>query len=393
MLADPRARTAYDVTIALVVAYATSFYDEGYDTAIGCAMALAVVFRRRAPLVVMAVVAVLALVQWLLAAVPASEPLAGAPTGYDVAVLVAMVSVVTHAERVWQVYAAGVVGVLGVVVAFAIPVPLSNSWSVDVTELLAVTGLVAGVWLTAFVLRTRRLYVLSLEERSAAAERERAHLARLAAVEQRAEIARELHDVVAHSLAVMILQADGARYLVQADLDRATEALRAIAATGRDALEDMHRIVDVLRGTNAGDAEQDRRPVGIAQLDALVAGVRAAGLRVELRLEGEPRGLSAADETTLYRLAQEGLTNTLRHAGPEASAAVTLRFGEGAAMVEVVDDGGGRLAGDAPWVPGSGGNGLVGMRERVAAVGGRFTAGPRVGPGWQVRAEFPVRTA
>jgi signal transduction histidine kinase len=394
ILSKPWVHTAYDLAIAVLVGYATSYYSEGYDVPIGLSMAAAVVFRRRRPTTVMVVVSALALTQYVLAQ-HSPEPLAGNGTGYDVAVLIAMVTVVSHAEQMWKAYAAGGIVLLGTGLAFSSSLFTAPDAEVDLVSLLATAGMCAAVWLTAYVLRTRRMYVAVLEERAATAEREHAQLARLAAADERAAIARELHDVVAHSLAVMIVQADGAGYSIEADRAGARKALQTIAATGRDALEDMRSIVDVLRGTKEPDAEtdDDRRRVGLAHLEPLVERARSAGLRVDLRIEGEPHGLSAADELTLFRLAQEGLTNALRHAGPEARVTVTLRFGDGTAVVEVVDDGAGRLAGAAPVLPGSGGNGLVGMRERVAVHGGRFTAGPRLGPGWQVRAELPVRTA
>jgi signal transduction histidine kinase len=389
--------TAYDLALALLVAYTTLFYDTGYDQLIGFSMALAVAFRRRLPLTVMAVVAALALTQYLLAAL--IEPLASELTGYDIAVLIAMVTVVSHSEEMWKAYTAGGIVVVGNLLAFGGISSLGSAADRDeFSENLTFTGICAAVWLTAYVLRTRRLLVAALEERAAGAERERAHLVRLAAVEERAAIARELHDVVAHSLAVMIIQADGARYAIAADQEKAGKAMQAVAGTGRDALEDMRGIVEVLRGTkrsgDGGDEDaDDRRRVGLAHLQPLVERARAAGLRVDLRVEGEPQGLSTAEELTLFRIAQESMTNALRHAGPEAHVSVTLEFRDGTAVLEVLDDGAGKLAGSAPVLPGSGGNGLVGMRERVDVHGGRFTAGPRLGPGWQIKVELPAKAA
>ena len=398
-LSEPWIHKVYDLAVAVLVAYSTLFYDTGYDKLIGFSMALAVVFRRRAPITVMTVVSTLALTQSLLATL-FPEPLTGDVTGYDVAILIAMVTVVSHTGQMWKAYVAGGIVIVGNMVAFGgfdFDSLTSDEGLDSLNECLTVTGICAAVWLTAYMLRTRRLYVAALEERAATAERERAHLAQLAAAEERAEIARELHDVVAHSLAVMIVQADGASYAIQADQDKARKAMQTIAGTGRDALEDMRRIVEVLRGTKEtgaeADAGADRRRVGLAHLEPLVERARAAGLQVDLDIESEPQGLSAADELTLFRIAQEGMTNALRHAGPEAQVTVTLKFDEGTAVLEVVDDGAGKLAGSTPVVPGSGGNGLVGMRERVDVHGGRFTAGPRLGPGWQIKVELPVRTA
>ncbi|MFI5998499.1 sensor histidine kinase [Streptomyces sp. NPDC051362] len=392
---EPWIHKAYDLAVAVLVAYSTYFYDTMGDRALGLSMALALVFRRRVPMIVMMVVSTLALAQSLLATMFA-KPLAGEATGYDVAILIAMVTVVSHTERMWKAYVAGgIVLVANIVAAGGLDSPTSDEGLDSLNECLTTTGICAAVWLTTYVLRTRRLYVAALEDRASTAERERAHLAQLAAAEERAEIARELHDVVAHSLAVMIIQADGASYAIQTDQDKAYKAMQTIAGTGRDALEDMRRIVDVLRGTRESGAEfdADRRRVGLAHLEPLVERARAAGLHVDLNIDGDPQGLSAADELTLFRIAQEGMTNALRHAGPQAQVSVTLEFAEGAAILEVLDDGAGKLAGGTPVVPGSGGNGLVGMRERVDVHGGRFTAGPRLGPGWRIKVELPVRTA
>ncbi|MEU3983520.1 histidine kinase [Streptomyces sp. NPDC026672] len=393
MWSEPWVHTAYDLALALLVAYSTLSYGTGYDTVVGFSMAVAVAFRRRRPMAVMAVVSALALTQYLLAVLP--EPLASDGAVYDMAVLIAMVTVVSHAGQVWKVYAAGGVSVLGVALVFGGTADVTSDSGRDgLDQALGFAGACAAVWLTSYMMRTRRLYTVVLEERAVIAERERDHLARIAAAEERAEIARELHDVVAHSLAVMIVQADGAGYAIATDQDKAGAAMRTIAGIGREALEDMRRIVEVLRGTKGSQDEDggDRRRVGLAHLEPLVGRARVAGLQVDLSVEGEWRGLSAADELTLFRIAQEGMTNALRHAGPSARVSIALRFDEDTAVLEVVDDGAGKLAGTAPVVPGSGGNGLMGMRERVATHGGRFTAGPRLGPGWQVRVELPVRT-
>ncbi|MGW4729461.1 sensor histidine kinase [Streptomyces shenzhenensis] len=389
LLALPWIHTAYDVALAVLVGCLTSTYDQGLDPFIGGAMALALLFRRYRPMLVMGLVSGLALLQ---------SPLATVPAMYDVALLVAMVSVVTHARSMRHACTAGAIVLLGVVVAFGGFLPFGEESGESLGDIVAIGGVCAAVWLTAMVLRTRRLYVASLEARAATAEREREHLVRLAAAEERAEIARELHDVVAHSLAVMILQADGAGYALKSDPDRAGSALKAIADTGRDALEDMHRIVRVLRvgrasgQGEAADADAGRRRVSLDDLETVAERARDAGLTVALETEGVRGRLSTADELTVLRIVQESLTNVLRHAGPGADVTITLRFDQDVVRVRVVDDGGGRLAGPRPASGrGSGGNGLVGMRERVEVSGGSFTAGPRLGAGWQVDAELPVK--
>ncbi|BCL26362.1 sensor histidine kinase [Streptomyces aurantiacus] len=394
----PWIHTAYDLAIAAVVAYMTTYYTQEYDGVIGWTMALTLVFRRRQPMTVMGLVSGLALIQYLLATY--TEPqLTGAPAGYDVAVLVAMVSVVTHAEPMWHTYTAGAAVLAGVFVGFGgFTPPGAVDQGGDFLAFITFGGMSSAVWLTAMVLRTRRLYVASMEARAATAEREREHLVRLAAAEERAEIARELHDVVAHTLAVMILQADGAGYALKTDVGKAASALQTIAATGRDALDDMHRIVKVLRADRSGGQERPdeavgRRTVSLDDLETVAERARAAGLKVTLTVEGARSRLPTADELTVFRLVQESLTNVLRHAGPGAQVTITLRFDRDAVLIRVIDDGAGKLAGHEPASGGGGGggNGLVGMRERVEVSGGSFTAGPRLGAGWQVDAELPVR--
>ncbi|MER5435129.1 histidine kinase [Streptomyces sp. NPDC002588] len=392
---EPWFLTAYDIALAVLVVWAASQYTAEYDLLIGWGMALAMLLRRRRPLAAMGLVSGLALLQYVLDDY-SEYGLASAPAAYDGALLVAMVSVVTHARTMWHTYAAGAVVLVGIVLESGYGPHYGTLGEGDFTTLFAYAGLGTALWLTAMVLRTRRLYVASLEARAATAEREREHLVRLAAAEERAEIARELHDVVAHSLAVMILQADGAGYALKSAPDKAASALKAIGDTGRDALEDMHRIVRVLRSgrASAQDPDTDRRRVSLDDLETVAERARVAGLKVDLTVEGDGGRLSTADELTVLRIVQESLTNVLRHAGPGAQVAIELRFDADAVLISVVDDGAGRLAGSpAAADRASGGNGLVGMRERVEVSGGTFNAGPRMGAGWQVEAELPVRTA
>ncbi|MFD4687623.1 sensor histidine kinase, partial [Streptomyces sp. NPDC058461] len=224
---------------------------------------------------------------------------------------------------------------------------------------------------------------------------ERGHLTRIAAAEERAAIARELHDVVAHSLAVMILQADGAGYVLKSSPERAQEALAAIADTGRDALGDMHRIVRVLRGTDpeptTGD-EEDRRRVTLDEIRVAADRARTAGLALDVLVDVPEGTLSPAQELTAFRIVQECLTNVLRHAGPGARTSITVREDAGTLSITAVDDGAGHFPAPRPDRP-TGGHGLVGMRERVEVAGGTFTAGPRVGAGWRVEARIPVNGA
>nr|WP_269327194.1 sensor histidine kinase [Kineosporia mesophila] len=305
-----------------------------------------------------------------------------------------MVAVVYHAPRLWHAYAAGLVGLLGLAaLAVKSAGPGAPTWP-DAASLVAgcaVFGLFAALWLTAYVLRTRRLLLESLRERALTAERESEHLNQLALADERAAIARELHDVVAHSLAVMIVQADGAGYAVHKSPDKAQASLRTIAAVGREALEDMHRIVDVLRGTGTEQDAEDRRRVSLERLEPLADQARQAGLEVDLTTTSPLTELTGAEQLTIVRIVQEGLTNVLRHAGPGTRVRVSVTFGDDGAVVEMIDNGGRtpapRVGTDRV------GAGLAGMRERVTSHGGSFEAGPHLGVGWRVKARIPLKGA
>ncbi|CAM5708408.1 histidine kinase OS=Streptomyces tendae OX=1932 GN=F3L20_01880 PE=4 SV=1 [Streptomyces tendae] len=387
---------ACDVALALVVLLAAERYDAEYDLVLGVLMAGCLLARRRFPGAVMAAVLALALAQFVLDGV-SGTPLASAPAAYDAAVLFALMSVVHHSRTAWMPYAAGGTVLAGTAVG-AVGVPFLGIEPFGDTEsLLYYWGLTLTVWMTAYTLQTRRLYAESQAARAWHAEREQEQRMRLAAAEERAEIARELHDVVAHSLAVMILQADGAGTVLRKSPDTAETALKTIAATGRDAIDDMHRIVRVLRdgGEDSADGDTQRRLVTLDEILVITDRARTAGLTVDVSVDVEEGRLSPAEEMTAFRIVQECLTNVLRHAGPGAGMEIRLWEEEGDLRISVVDDGGGRLAGRDGGTQArspSGGNGLVGMRERVEVTGGTFEAGPRLGSGWHVRARIPTRT-
>jgi len=355
---------------------------------IGLCMAAALVWRRRYPLGVMAVVSALALAQ-VVRFPPIDDPMP-----YDIAVLIAMYSVVKYGRRLWYGFLAAVPVGIGVVIEVARHIDQTEAarspirvWSESVAFLALAC---AAVWLVGYTLRTRRLYVVSLEDRAATAERERDHLARIAVGEERATIARELHDIVAHSMAVMIVQADGASYALDGDPEQARVAIKQVASTGREALDDMRRLVEVLRGATPPTEEldaADRRRIGLDQLPALVERARSAGLTVTLNEHGSRERVPAAVELTVYRIAQEALTNVLRHGGPPTAVTLALTYEPDAVEIEVVDDGSGRLTSAIPSQ--TAGHGLIGMRERVAIHNGTFTAGPRLGGGWRVQARVP----
>jgi len=255
--------------------------------------------------------------------------------------------------------------------------------------------LFAGPALLAWVLgdsmRYRRAYYASLEDRAARLEAERDAQAQVAAAAERARIARELHDVIAHNVSVMVVQADGASYAMDNDPARAREALAAISATGRQALAEMRRLLGVLR-REGGGANSERAPQpGIGELGELLDQARGAGLPVSFTVEGDPQPLPGGVALAAYRIVQESLTNTRKHAGPVVSASVVLRYSPDTVVLTISDDGWGDLGGTA--LPGAPGHGLTGMRERVAMYGGSVTAGPRPGGGFEVEATLPLTPA
>jgi signal transduction histidine kinase len=383
----------FDVVIAgLLGLFSLAVVVEGQWASglLGAGMSTAVVLRRRFPVQVFGVVAAFGLGQVLLG---------DSLQAYDLAVMVGMYSVVKYAPGMrWAWLAAGVV-VLGAVLE-----PVTDTRTdLGIRWYLATLLLVIGsapFWLMGLVGRTRRLYVESLVDRAEAAERERDQRTRLAVADERARIARELHDVVAHSLAVMIVQADGAGYAIESDPALARNAVRTVASTGREALGEMRRLVGVLRNSEDGqlapapaDCPPARRTVGLGQLGPILDRFRTSGLTVRLVVDGTAAPLPAGVELAGYRIVQESLTNTLKHAGAGSTVAVSVGYQQAAGrvsavVIEVVDDGA-RRDGATSRIPG-GGHGLLGMRERVAVYGGEFAAGPRVGTGWQVRARIPV---
>ncbi|WFF05460.1 histidine kinase [Micromonospora sp. WMMD1076] len=387
ILGRPLRGVAFDAAVCgLVVFFALSGYLAGQTGlpafVVGLAMAAVLFVRRTHPSVVVALVAALALVQVI----------AGwGPLSYDVAVLIALYSVVKYADRLRDGIVAGIVAAIGGVLA-ALQTPGAWPWWTGAFFYALVTG---AVWLAGLNVRTRRLYVLSLEERAATLEREREAEARAAVAEERTRIARELHDVVAHSMAVMIVQADGVRFTLDRDPVTAREAAKVVADTGRQALEEMRRLVGVLREPTPAPpvpaaAEPAHRRPALVELPALLDRFRAAGLLITCGGAGSPRALPPGLELTVYRVVQESLTNALKHAGVGASVELTLDWDAAAVVVRAVDDGGGRpVVRPAP----SGGHGLVGMRERVGVYDGSLAAGPTLAGGWRVQARLPLPAA
>jgi signal transduction histidine kinase len=259
---------------------------------------------------------------------------------------------------------------------------LPHSWAIVSAALIAVIIAATGLGLYA---STRRVLLEELRERAARLELERNQQSELAAAAERARIAREMHDIVAHHLTVMVALADGAAAQAPRDSAAAAEVMRTVSATGRVALADTRRLLGVLRDDSAdSSAAAERAPLpDLAALDELVERVRAAGLDVRYEVEGERPDVAAAAQLTLFRLVQESLTNTIKHAGAGAKAAVRVRYAADEVIIDVEDDGRGAVA-----MSGDGGRGLVGMRERVAAFGGTVSAGPRSPRGWLVSARL-----
>ena len=251
----------------------------------------------------------------------------------------------------------------------------------QVGQLVFVSLVLTVVWVVGFMLGRKFAEADEARERAARAEREREAEARAAVAEERARIARELHDVVGHSVSVMTVQASGVRRLLREDQHREREALLIVERTGREALAEMRRMVGVLRRPEEAPALAPQP--SLEHVERLVEQAREAGLPVELRVRGEAVDLPAGVDLTAYRLVQEGLTNALKHANA-SHAEVLVDYGDGAIEVMVSDDGRGLGNGDG------GGHGLVGMRERVSVYGGELDAGPQPGGGYRLRARLPV---
>ena len=321
---------------------------------LGC---VPLVARRRRPLVTL--VAVLA----------AAVALSWVAEGFDLglAAAVAVYSAAAHLTRDRFARIAAPTSVVAVVACQALGYPGTNWVEVAIAATFS-AGLPMLIGRIGFNRRRR----ISVDRDRAAAD---------AVAQERARIARELHDIVAHAMSVMVVQAGAARTVVDHDPEAARAAIGRIEETGRDGLTEMRRLIGILKGSGDG-ADLAPQP-GLDRLGPLLDSIRGAGVPVECVTRGEPRSLPTGVDLAAYRFVQEALTNVVKHAGA-ASARVSLEWAPDALVVEVADDGRGGLADRA-----SAGHGLVGMRERVALYGGSLDAGPRAGGGFAVRARLP----
>lgn len=315
------------------------------------------------------------LVYSLVAASTVAYEVMGFPSAQSVGVGVALYTVAVRCDR------RTALRVLVVTAALVVLVFATARWAVTVDTIISNLVLFGGAWLVGDSLRTRRRYVAGLEERARLAEAEQKAEAERAAARERARIARELHDVVAHSMSVMVVQAGAARRTLRQDPDQATQALESVEATGREAMTEMRRLLGVLRTDE--DTALAPQP-SLRMVGDLVHECAEAGLPVEVEVSGDERDLPPGVDLSVYRIVQEALTNTLKHAGP-AQATVHLRYDPDQLHVRVVDDGRGAAAADDGQ-----GHGLVGMRERVELFGGELRTGPRRGGGYEVRARLPL---
>lgn len=348
-------------------------------------LCLAVALRRRVPERMLLLVAGVGIAQLVLDV---------GPNPADFAMLVLIYTVAAHDGQRWASHLALAGGLCAATLAqIRWPEPgMSAGTKIFFTVVMTVPFALA--WVLGDSLRTRRAYFAQLEERATRLEKEREAQSKVAVAAERARIARELHDVVAHNVSVMVVQADGAAYVLDAAPDQARQALETISSTGRQALAEMRRLLGVLRTGDAPESGEYVPQPDVEQIKELVEQVRGAGLTVDFRIEGTPRPLPSGVELTAYRIVQEALTNTRKHGGPDAGASVRLVYFDDGLGLLVEDDG--RGAAHELYEDGGAdgkGHGLIGMRERVGMVGGTLDAGPRPGGGFRISVLLPLKPA
>ncbi|HVR33870.1 MAG TPA: sensor histidine kinase [Acidimicrobiia bacterium] len=330
------------------------------------AMTLSVAWRRTMPLLAAA----------LVGAGLVAQTLAGEAevVGGFIAFLVVTYSVASYADL-----KTALLGGLFVLIGLStFPVVNDINFADEVGNL----AIVVGTWTLGRAVRSRQLRAVEAEDRVVAIEREREEKMRAVVAEERGRIARELHDIVAHGVSVMVLQAGAARQTLDRDPGKVRELLETVEHMGRQALDEMHRLLSVLRRSDEDPAATP--PLKLAAIEQLVNDVRGTGLAVELRIEGEQRPLAPGMEASAYRIIQEALTNTIRHA-QASSVHVVLRYDPDALELMIRDNGPGSTDGRS-----SDGHGLIGMRERAELFDGSVAAGPGQPNGWVVTARLPI---
>jgi signal transduction histidine kinase len=384
---EVRAGDLFDALLALALAgtaqyeiWAGPLFDDGIpgprlaNSVLLLLITVPLAWRRRAPTVVFALVlASVGLQIGLIDDVRSDQP----PFQHWVALLIVFYSLGAHAERRRAI----VVGALGGAAVFVGDLVDLLLGEAGVEDTLPAWFMLAAAYGVGFALRGQRIQSTLLAQRAERLEREREQKARLAVAEERVRIARELHDIVAHAISVVVVQAQAGQRVLEGEQASAREALRSIETTGRQALVEMRRLLGILRKEDRELALAPRP--SLAYLDVLAERVREAGLPVELHVEGEAKPLPPGVDLSAYRIVQEALTNVLKHAGP-ASAQVVVRYRPEEVELEITDDGRGSVGDD------DGGHGLVGMRERAALVGGSVESGTNGGRGYTVRARLPA---
>ncbi|ELP65840.1 two-component sensor kinase [Streptomyces turgidiscabies Car8] len=337
--------------------------------ALQAGLVLPLLWRRRKPVAAFATIAAVFVLQWAL----------GAALRADIALFVALYSLALHGwlrQLPWAcAVMAGAIALVAVRASSAVSV-----WDALFFLLSTATAALA----LGLMVRIRRAQLAGLRDRAARLEIERDQRSRLATATERTRVAREMHDIVGHNLSVIITLADAGAYATDIAPERGKEALQLIGDTGRQALGELRRVLGVLR--EAADGPQggpELRPQpGIADIGALCTKVRAAGLEVVYRTSGDMDALDSGVQLTVYRIVQEALTNTLKHAAPDIRVHLAILVEDGRLTIRVQDTGPARPAS----APNEEGHGLVGMRERVALYGGSISAGPADGGGWSVEA-------
>jgi signal transduction histidine kinase len=378
-----------DTVIAAVVLLPSLPTQRGVvDTVVAVVASAALILRRVRPLVSGLIVLAAGLAVVSTVTIPATAMFPVLVSGYSLAAY----------GPGWAGVAAAVLTVVGAVLIVLIPSLGGATFDPSVTQFVlgSAAVLAVTVWLGGTLRRAGRRNVEHLRERARLLEAEQATQARLARLAERARIAREMHDIVAHSLSVIIVQADGGRVAASKGAfgpgESAASVLGDIADAGRSALADIRALLGLLHDEESDPDDADRPGVpqpGIGAIPTLVEDVGRTGLRVRLTVHGEPRPLPAGTELTVYRAVQEALTNTVKHAGRDASAVVEMTWHTDHLALDVVDDGPSHALVGAPAAGSLGGHGLRGMRERVGAHGGTVEAGPRPDHGFGVHLRIP----